>query len=177
MTQPAGGAGESSGQRTAHVIVASTSAASGTAQDRTGPVISEWLRAHGFAVIGPSVVADGLPVASAVRSALALQPAVILTTGGTGVAPGDQTPEAVAPLLDVELPGLIEELRRRGAATFPNALLTRGVAGFAGHTLIMTLPGSPGGVRDGLAILALVIEHLLAQRTGGEDSAPHPPRV
>lgn len=161
---------------TAHVIVASTSAAAGHAPDRTGPVIQDWLRARGFSVEPPRVVADGDPVAQAVRDALAAAPAVILTTGGTGVSPTDRTPEAVAPLLELELPGLLEALRQRGASATPHALLTRGIAGFAGATFLMTLPGSPGGVQDGLAVLNPVLEHLLAQRRGGPDSAAHPPR-
>lgn len=161
---------------TARVIVVSTSAAAGDAPDRTGPGIVQWLRDAGFTVDPPRIVADGDPAAEAVREALADGPSVILTTGGTGVAPSDRTPEAVAPLLEVQLPGVIEELRRRGADTLPHAILTRGVAGFAGDTFVMTLPGSPGGVRDGLAILAPVLPHLLAQRTGSRDPAPHPPR-
>jgi molybdopterin biosynthesis enzyme MoaB len=185
-----------SGARHAHVIVASTSAAAGTAADTTGPEICRWLEGHGFTVTGPLVVADGEPVGKAVRAALApiesvgaagsagsvgsvgsvgsaeaagvaaSPPAVILITGGTGVSPSDRTPEMVGPLLDLQVPGLIEELRRRGAANTPTAALTRGVAGFAGSTFIMTLPGSPGGVRDGLGILDEVLDHLLAQRLG-----------
>lgn len=172
--------------RHAHVIVASTSAAAGTATDTTGPEICRWLQGRGFAVTGPVVVADGEPVGEAARAALvpaepagsagkaASPPAVILITGGTGVSPSDRTPEMVGPLLDLQVPGLIEELRRRGAAKTPTAALTRGVAGFAGATFIMTLPGSPGGVRDGLGILEEVLDHLLAQRQ--DHSRSHPDR-
>lgn len=150
----------------ARVIVASTSAAAGTAADTTGPAIRAWLHERDFDTPPAEVVADGDPVAAAVRSALADRPALILTTGGTGISPSDRTPEAVDPLLDVRLPGLIEELRRRGAATLPTAVLTRGVAGFSGPTFVMTLPGSTGGVRDGLAVLDGVLTHLLAQHRG-----------
>lgn len=108
--------------------------------------------------------AGSWPAHESGATAIGQVPDVILVTGGTGVSPTDCTPEEVAPLLDVEVPGLIEELRRRGAATLPSALLTRGVAGFAGRTFVMTLPGSPGGVRDGLAVLDPVLGHLLGQR-------------
>lgn len=152
---------------TARVIVASTSAAAGEAGDRTGPVIAAWLRERGFETPDPLVVADGAPVGDAVRQALAEGADAVLTTGGTGISPSDATPETVDPLLDVRLPGLIEELRRRGtAAGLPSAALTRGVAGFAGSTFVMTFPGSPGGVRDGLAVLDPLLEHLLDQRSG-----------
>ena len=161
--------------RAGRVIVASTSAAAGRSTDTTGPEIAAWLLERGFATPDPAVVADGRPVTDALRAALAERPAVLLTTGGTGVSPSDRTPEAVAPVLDVELPGLIEELRRRGAATLPSAVLTRGVAGFAGPTFVMTLPGSRGGVRDGLAVLDPVLEHLLGQRSGAPAGA-HGPR-
>lgn len=152
--------------QSARVIVASTSAAAGTAVDTTGPVIRDWLRAREFDTPDATVVADGAPVAAAVREALASRPTVILTTGGTGITPTDRTPEAVTPLLDLQLPGLIEELRRVGTAKLPTAALTRGVSGFAGETFLMTLPGSRGGVRDGLAILDGVLSHLLAQHQG-----------
>lgn len=153
--------------RRAAVIVASTRAAAGTAEDRTGPVIAEWLAERGFETPSPAVVADGAPVGEAVRAAIRDRCAVVVTTGGTGVSPDDRTPEEVAPLLEVQLPGFIEELRRRGAAAMPAALLTRGVAGFARGTFVITLPGSLGGVRDGLAILDPLIDHLLGQRSGG----------
>ncbi|UOR02729.1 molybdopterin-binding protein [Leucobacter allii] len=162
-------------ERRARVVVASTSAAAGTAADTTGPMIAAWLRERGFATPEPRVVADGADTAAAVRAALADAPEVLLTTGGTGVSPSDATPEAVEPLLDVRLPGLVEELRRRGAAVLPSALLTRGVAGFAGRTFAMTLPGSPGGVRDGLAILDPILDHLIAQRAGAGAHGPRDP--
>lgn len=157
--------------RAAVVIVASTRAAAGVADDRTGPAIVAWLAERDFDVVGPEVVADGLPVADALHRALAGRPSVIVTTGGTGVSPSDGTPEATAPLLDRELPGFMEELRRRGAATTPTALLSRGLAGTAGSTLVVNLPGSAGGVRDGLGLLDEVLEHTLDQLAGGDHPA------
>ncbi len=152
--------------RNACVIVASTSAAAGTAQDTTGPRIASWLAERGFTVTGPVVVADGQPVRRAAEAALAADADLILSTGGTGVSPDDQTPEMIQPLLEVELPGIIEAIRRRGEAATAMSIITRGVAGFAGNTLLATLPGSTGGVKDGLAVLDPIWEHLLNQRTG-----------
>jgi molybdenum cofactor synthesis domain-containing protein len=146
-------------ERRAVVIVASTSAAAGRAEDATGPVIVRWLTERRWAAGRPVVVADGPPVESALRAAVADGVAVAITTGGTGLSPDDATPEATRAVLDRELPGIAEELRRRGSASTPLALLSRGVAGVAGRTLIVNLPGSRGGVRDGLAVLDGVLEH------------------
>ncbi|MFK4730586.1 MogA/MoaB family molybdenum cofactor biosynthesis protein [Agromyces mediolanus] len=153
------------------VLVSSTRAAAGVYEDRTGPVIVEWLRERGFAVDGPTVVADGPDFAIALETALATSPAVVVSTGGTGIAPGDTVPEATAAVLDRELPGFGEELRRRGAATTPTALLSRGRAGIAAGALVVNLPGSSGGVRDGLGVLDEVLDHVLDQLAGGDHPA------
>lgn len=155
--------------RTAAVIVASTGAALGRSADRTGPVIRAWLQDRGFDAAEPVVVADGGEVGEALRRALAAGCAVVLTTGGTGVSPDDATPEQTEPLLDVRLPGIMEALRRAGEAATPRSLITRGLAGFAGRAFVMNLPGSPGGVADGLRVLDPLLEHLLAQRSGQRD--------
>ncbi|WP_336648229.1 MogA/MoaB family molybdenum cofactor biosynthesis protein [Microbacterium sp. MMO-10] len=154
--------------RSATVLVASTRASAGVYADETGPVIRAWLAERGFAVGDPVVVADA-GIAEALATALAGAPDLLLTTGGTGLSPDDRTPEATAALLDREIPGLMEELRRRGLVATPMALLTRGVAGVAGRTVVMNLPGSRGGVRDGLAVLDPILDHLLAQLSGRGD--------
>ena len=157
----------------AGVVVVSTQAAADPALDRTGPVIAAWLRDHGFAVPDPVIVADGGPIADTVGAELLADARVVITTGGTGVTPTDRTPEAVAPLIDLELPGITEEIRRRGLASAgPTALLTRGVAGVTNAgCLLVTLPGSRGGVSDGLAVLDGVLDHVVAQ-VHGEGHAP-----
>lgn len=154
--------------RRATVIVCSTRAAGGGYADRTGPLIVDWLLARGFEATAPVVVADGPDVAAALRAAVAAGADVVVTTGGTGVGAGDGTAEATAALLDKPLPGFSEELRRRGAATTPLALLSRGVAGIAGHSFVVNLPGSTGGVRDGLQLLGEVVDHVLDQVAGGD---------
>lgn len=152
----------------AAVLVVSTSAATDPALDRTGPVIAEWLRTRGFTVGDPAIVPDGGPVAETLTAAVSGGARVVITTGGTGVTPTDRTPEAVAPLLDLELPGIVEEIRRRGlAGAGPTALLSRGIAGVVGgRAFVVTLPGSRGGVADGLAVLDGLLDHLLAQLHG-----------
>jgi cyclic pyranopterin phosphate synthase len=154
---------------TAAVIVASTAGASGKREDTTGPVIAAWLEAAGYAVDAVTVVADadiGPEVARVVKTA----PAVILTTGGTGVSPTDRTPEATLAVLDRQLPGVAEAIRAHGQAATPMAALSRAVAGTARDTVIVNLPGSPGGVKDGLSVLDDVLPHLVAQVSGG---GPH----
>lgn len=155
----------------AAVIVSSTRAAAGVYADRTGPVIVDWLRERGFQVDEAAVVADGVDFALRLEQELALAPALVITTGGTGIAPGDLVPEATAALLDRQLPGFGEELRRRGAATTPTALLSRGLAGIAGGAFVVNLPGSTGGVRDGLGLLDEILDHVLDQLAGGDHSA------
>ena len=148
------------------VVVASTAGAAGTRTDTTGPVIANWLEAAGFAVDGVLVVADAA-IADTLAAALATAPALILTTGGTGMSPTDATPEATRALLTTELPGVAEAIRSRGLAATPTAALSRGLAGTANGTVIINLPGSPGGVKDGLAVLDGILAHLIAQVAGG----------
>ncbi|QCQ93917.1 bifunctional molybdenum cofactor biosynthesis protein MoaC/MoaB [Rhodococcus sp. SGAir0479] len=151
---------------TATVLVASTGGARGTRPDTTGPAIVDWLTARGHAVRGPLVYADA-DIRAGLADALADAPALVVTTGGTGASPTDATPEATLAVLDRELPGIAEEMRRRGTEVTPHASLSRGVVGLAGPTLVVNLPGSPGGVKDGLAVLDPILDHLLAQIAGG----------
>lgn len=154
--------------RRAAVVVASNRAAAGVYPDRTGPVIVGWLRERGFETADPVVVADGAPVHDAVAGAVASGMDVVLTTGGTGITPTDRTPEAVEPLLDRRLPGLADAIRAAGLPAVPTAVLSRGLAGVAGRTLVVTLPGSTGGVRDGLGVLDGVLDHAVDQLHGSD---------
>ncbi|QIS21869.1 bifunctional molybdenum cofactor biosynthesis protein MoaC/MoaB [Nocardia terpenica] len=154
------------GSRSAVVVVASTGTAAGTRVDKTGPVLAQWLTERGFSVRGPLVYADA-DIADGLADALDGEPGLVITTGGTGASPTDATPEATLAVLDRELPGVAETIRLRGTATFPLAALSRGVAGLSGRTVIINLPGSPGGVRDGMAVLDPLLDHLLAQVAGG----------
>jgi molybdenum cofactor synthesis domain-containing protein len=155
--------------RRAVVVTCSTRASRGVYPDRGGALIVETLRGWGCDVGDPTVVPDGPAVAEALTAALATGPDLLVTTGGTGLTPTDGTPEATRPLLDREVPGLAEVIRARGVAQgVPTAVLSRGVAGLAGRTLVINLPGSTGGVRDALAVLAEVLPHALDQARGGD---------
>ncbi|HMS75396.1 MogA/MoaB family molybdenum cofactor biosynthesis protein [Gordonia sp. (in: high G+C Gram-positive bacteria)] len=154
--------------RVAHVVVASTRASRGLYLDQTGPLIEQWLTERGFDVTERTVVADGEPVGGAIRTAIFEQADLVITTGGTGLSPTDRTPEHTRPLLDVEIPGLADAIRAAGAPAVPTAMLSRGVAGIADRTLVVNLPGSTGGVRDGLAVLDTVLDHALDQIAGGD---------
>lgn len=160
--------------RSARVVVASNRAAGGVYPDRTGPIIAEWLRGRGYETPEPAVVADGEPVGAQLREAVAQGVRVVLTTGGTGISPTDRTPEVTAELLDRLAPGVAEALRAAGQPQVPTAMLSRGIAGVAGSTLIVNLPGSTGGVRDGLGVLEGVLDHAVEQ-VGGADHAPDSP--
>jgi molybdenum cofactor synthesis domain-containing protein len=154
--------------RRAHVITASNRAAAGVYADRGGPLIVDWLRERGFETPDPAVVPDGEPVGTALRAAVTDGVDVVITTGGTGISPTDATPEATRAILDYEVPGLADAIRAAGAPSVPTAVLSRGVTGVAGRTLVVNLPGSTGGVRDGLAVLADVLEHAVDQLRGGD---------
>jgi molybdenum cofactor synthesis domain-containing protein len=154
-------------------ITISNRAAAGVYADRSGPVLAGLLREAGCAVAGPVVIPDGDAVEVALRDAVAAGYDVVVTTGGTGLTPGDLTPEMTRKVIDREIPGVAEAIRAAAAAAgVPAAMLSRGLAGLAGRTLIVNLPGSTGGVRDGMKVLSAVLSHAVDQAAGGDHARP-----
>lgn len=151
-------------------ITVSNRASAGVYEDRSGPVLVELLRSAGCdAVDGPRVIPDGEAVEQALRDAAVAGYDVVVTTGGTGLTPTDQTPEMTRRVLDREIPGIAEALRAAGAAAgVPSAILSRGLAGVASRTLIVNLPGSSGGVKDGMNVLRPILAHAVDQIRGGD---------
>ncbi|MGW3634754.1 MogA/MoaB family molybdenum cofactor biosynthesis protein [Streptomyces sp. NPDC005122] len=154
------------------VVTASNRAAAGVYADRGGPLIAEGLTSYGFTVDGPRVVPDGGPVEAALRAGVEAGYDVIVTTGGTGISPTDRTPEATRRVVDREVPGIPEAIRAFGREKVATAALSRGLAGVAGRTLIVNLPGSTGGVKDGLAVLESLLVHAVEQIRGGDHPRP-----
>lgn len=156
----------------ARVLTVSDRSAAGLREDRGGPLAVSLLREAGFDCADPVVVADGADsVEAALRALVAEGTRLIVTTGGTGIAPTDRTPEGTARVLDREIPGIAEELRRRGLADTPMAVISRGLAGIVDPgTLIVNLPGSTRAVASGIAVIAELAPHVLDQLSGGDHS-------
>ncbi len=157
------------GDARAVVVTASNRASAGVYEDRSGQALAEGLRALGFTVEGPHVRPDDVAELEVVLlAAIGSGADVVLTTGGTGLSPTDVTPEATRRVLEREAPGIAEAVRRYGEGEVPTSVLSRGIAGTAGRTLVVNLPGSTGGVRDGLAVLGPLLPHVVSQLRGGD---------
>jgi molybdenum cofactor synthesis domain-containing protein len=152
----------------ARVIVASNRAWAGVYADTSGPILVSGLRQLGFDVDDPVVVPDGDPVAEALHKAVGDGVDAVITSGGTGITPTDRTPDVTRALLDYEIPGIAEAIRAYSRDRVPAAALSRGLAGVAGRTIVVNLPGSTGGARDGLAVLGPILSHAVEQLHGGD---------
>jgi molybdenum cofactor synthesis domain-containing protein len=151
------------------VITCSNRSATGERPDDSGELLASMLGAMGHEVVLRRIVPDDVEqIRGAIADAVSEGARAVVTTGGTGLTPTDVTPEAVQPLLEREIPGIAEALRAVSRDKVPTSVLSRGVAGTIGTTLVVTLPGSPGGVRDGMGVLAPLFEHAVDQLGGGD---------
>jgi molybdenum cofactor synthesis domain-containing protein len=157
---------------TAAVLTVSDGVQAGVREDESGDVLEELLREEGFDVLRRVVSDDAPLIASALDELVESGALLVLTTGGTGFAPRDVTPEATRSAVEREAPGIAEAIRADAIARTPHALLSRGVAGLRGQTLIVNLPGSPGGCRDGFAVLRPALRHGL-ELAAGDTATPH----
>jgi molybdenum cofactor synthesis domain-containing protein len=149
-------------------VTVSNRASAGVYEDTSGPVLVERLRELGCEVDGPIVIPDGQPVEDTLRDAVAYGYDAVVTSGGTGLTPMDLTPEMTRRVIEREVPGIADAIRLTSIDKVPTAMLSRGLAGVAGRTLIVNLPGSTGGVKDGMDVLAGVLRHAVDQIRGGD---------
>lgn len=149
-------------------VTVSNRASAGVYDDISGPILASRLTDLGFSVDGPLVIPDGDAVEEALREAVAAAYDVVVTSGGTGLTPTDRTPEMTRRVIEWEIPGIADAIRMAGRDKVPTAILSRGLAGVSGRTLIVNLPGSKGGVRDGMDVLAGVLPHAIDQIGGGD---------
>jgi len=156
----------------AAVLTVSDGVSAGVRDDASGDVLEELLRAEAFEVERRVVADDAALISAVLRELVASGALLVLTTGGTGFAPRDVTPEATRAVIEREAPGIAEAIRSDASARTPHALLSRGIAGLAGATLIVNLPGSPGGCRDGFAVVRPALRHGL-ELASGDTATPH----
>lgn len=158
----------------AGVITASTKGSRGERPDESGPAIREVLEANGIDVIATELVPDDADrIAEAIRRAVAAGANVVLTTGGTGLSPNDVTPEATRRVVEREVPGIAEAIRARSLAKTPHGMISRGIAGSVGSTLVVNLPGSPRAVRESLEVLLPVLPHAVELLAGESGEGGH----
>jgi len=155
-------------RRTASIVTVSDRSAAGRREDRSGPLAASLLHDAGWSADVVVVPDEREEIAAAILTAAGRGVGIVVTTGGTGLSPRDVTPEATAPLLDREVPGIAERIRAVGAEKLPQAMLSRGLAGIVDKTLVVNLAGSLGAVKDGIPVILTVASHVAEQLEGGD---------